>query len=56
MFVPLSDDLSCNRFSGTASFERMEDFIDSALDSLIMNRHVSNWDIEELYNKVFAGA
>ena len=48
MFVPLSDSMPCNRFVGTALYERAEEFADRLIDRLCEMHRVSDSDLSEL--------
>ena len=48
MFVPLSDCMACNRFVGTALYERAEEFADQLIDKLCEMHMVSDSDLAEL--------
>ncbi|OUN23621.1 hypothetical protein B5G34_00540 [Flavonifractor sp. An82] len=45
MFIPLSDSMPCNRFVGTALYERMEAFADRLIDELCSRGQVSDLDL-----------
>ena len=45
MFIPLSDSMACNRFVGTALYERMEAFADRLIDELCSKGMVSDLDL-----------
>lgn len=45
MFIPLSDSMACNRFVGTALYERMEAFADCLIDELCSRGQVSDLDL-----------
>ena len=48
MFIPLSDSMACNRFVGTALYERMEAFADRLIDELCSKGRVSDLDLAEI--------
>lgn len=48
MFVPLSDSMPCNRFVGTALYERLDAYIESMLNKLCDDSRVSDADLAEL--------
>lgn len=48
MFIPLSDSMPCNRFVGTALYERAEEFADRLIDRLCEMHMVSDSDLAEL--------
>ena len=48
MFIPLSDSMACNRFVGTALYERMEAFADRLIDELCSKGRVSDLDLVEI--------
>lgn len=50
MFVPLSDTQPCNRFVGTATYERLEAGIEATFEAAMERGYFTDEDLTFLFN------